>query len=303
MIRERPRRRRLRKQPKVRRMQTAPAMTMPRMRVPETAQRRRKRNRRRVHFPTAAVKRVIISARWLSLLLCALSIAALVITGLYEDYYVTYIPVEGVTSIPADEIVEASGLAGAHVFAVDPNAAAAQVAELPGVISATVSLTWPNQVYITIREETPVALWEQDGQQYWISQAGNVLPARIPLEGMVVIEVEETAQQTAGSNQGSQPASAVPPFIPPEVLAGALQLHELRPNLDRFYYDPSHGLSFIDGQGWRAYFGSGEDMERKMIVYEAIVNELQARGEVAQYISVSNQEKPYYRVQTPGGDG
>jgi hypothetical protein len=65
----------------------------------------------------------------------------------------------------------------------------------------------------------------------------------------------------------------------------------------QFYYRPSGGLSFIDAQGWRAYFGTGQDMQQKSAVYKAIVAELQARQLTPEYISVSNQEKPYYMAR------
>jgi hypothetical protein len=85
-------------------------------------------------------------------------------------------------------------------------------------------------------------------------------------------------------------------FIPQDVLAGAEQLRELRPNIEKLYYRGDSGLSYQDGRGWRVYFGSGTDMNQKLVIYETIVEELLARGLTPQYISVSNQEKPYYRA-------
>ncbi|MEM7118732.1 MAG: hypothetical protein AAF614_40315, partial [Chloroflexota bacterium] len=85
--------------------------------------------------------------------------------------------------------------------------------------------------------------------------------------------------------------------VPQEVLAGALQLRELRPNIERLYYRPAGGLSYEDGRGWRVYFGTGSDMQQKLVVYETIVEDLVARGLSPSYISVSNQKKPYYAIQ------
>jgi hypothetical protein len=80
-------------------------------------------------------------------------------------------------------------------------------------------------------------------------------------------------------------------------MQGALQLRELRPNIDQLYYRPSGGLSYQDGRGWRAYFGTGRDMHQKLVVYETIVADLLAKGLTPEYISVSNQEKPFYRIR------
>ncbi len=83
-------------------------------------------------------------------------------------------------------------------------------------------------------------------------------------------------------------------FVAGEILAGALQLRELRANIDRLYYEPGNGLSYQDGRGWRAYFGSGLDMEQKLAVYETVVEDLLARAISPAYISVRNEAKPYY---------
>ena len=83
-------------------------------------------------------------------------------------------------------------------------------------------------------------------------------------------------------------------FIPPDVLEGAIQLRELRPTIDKLYYKPAGGLSYEDERGWRGYFGTGVQMNQKLVVYEAVVADLSARGIQPAYISVSNQEKPYY---------
>jgi hypothetical protein len=82
--------------------------------------------------------------------------------------------------------------------------------------------------------------------------------------------------------------------VPDEVLDGALLLRELRPNIDALYYDASGGLSYQDGRGWRAYFGTGRDMAQKLVVYETLVEHLQAKSITPVYISVSNQEAPFY---------
>lgn len=301
---------RLRKQPRTRRLRAATAVPTPRLSIPKTAQKRLRRNRRPFNLSMAGVKRVILSARWLSLGLLALTIYALVTIGMDTRFYLTYVPVKGALAIPPEEIVAASGLAGHHIFAADPAQAAAQIAELPGVISATVTLRWPNEIEVAIGEESPVAIWQAGGQDYWITKGGGLIPARIPTVGLLTIIAETEAVQTAVSTPDAaenDPETAVDDesveeetavsTIPPEVLTGALQLRALRPNIDRLYYRPLGGLSYQDGRGWRAYFGAGANMDQKLVVYETIIEHLLARGIAPQYVSVSNQEKPFYRTQ------
>lgn len=306
MRQRKPQTRRLRKQPKMRRMDAA--VSMPRLRVPKNARRRRRRNRSRVRAPLVTLRQILLSARWLSLGLLALSIYALSLIGLDENFYLTAIPVEGVVSVPATEVVQASHLAGSHVFAADPGAAAQEIMDnVPGIISATVTLNWPNQVQINVMEDSPIAIWVEGSNQFWVTRTGRLIPARSESLGLLMIQSEiELEVETAVSPEGvtdeealAEPTAPTPNirFVPQEVLAGALQLKELRPNIERLFYRPSSGLSFQDGRGWRVFFGTGTDMSQKLVVYETIVDELLAQGLTPQYVSVSNQEKPYFLAQ------
>lgn len=311
--------RRLRKQPQMERVYTAAAMPFPQMAVPKTARRRRRRNRRLVSVPVSSLKGFILSARWISLLIFALCSGALALIGMDESFYLTLVPVEGVASIPPGEVVAASGLGGAHIFAVEPQVAAQRVDEMPGVISATVALQWPNQAIIRISEESPVAVWEQNGQRYWVNEDGELVPARIDIPGLLHIIAEGPAPNPAavedfdletntdgeedavdGDAEGA-PAEETPArpvlFVPQPVLQGALLLKELRPNIEALNYDPGAGLSYQDGRGWRAYFGTGTDMAQKLVVYETLIEKLVAEGITPQYVSVQNQEKPFFLGQ------
>lgn len=299
--------RRLRKQPRMRRLQAATAVPRPRLRVPDTARRRRQRNRRRLRMPWNAIRRFLFSARWVSLGLLSLTVYALLLIGMDEHFYLTVIPVEGTASIAPTEVVAASGLAGAHIFAADPNQAAAKIAEIPGVISSTVILHWPNQVLIQLREDSPIAVWQEGDTQYWVTKQGGLIPARTQALGLLLIQSEmplaekaSTGAARQGENvttenpESGEPVEASMAFIPQEVLTGAMQLRDLRPNIEKLYYHRSSGLSYQDGRGWRVYFGAGADMHQKVVVYEALVADLLARGITPAYVSVSNKEKPFY---------
>lgn len=275
--------RKLRKQPKVRRAEAASPALLPKVVIPRTAKKRRTRNKRTVHFPTAALKRIATSSRWISLTLLVMCTAALTLIGYDQTFYLDLIPVEGALTIPPSEIVQASELSNIHIFSADPNEAAAKIQALPGVVSTTVTLEWPNQVQIRVAEEAPVAVWDQAGQQYWIDENGRLIPARVRTVGLLLIQSES-----------NEPLNGID-FIPKDVLKGAMQLKELRPNIEQLYYRPAGGLSYVDGRGWRVYFGIGIDMAQKLTVYERVVADLLARGLTPEYVSVSNQERPFYK--------
>jgi len=329
-------------------MQSSSVANYPRLNVPKTAQKRRRRQKtENLRLGLFALKRFFINSRWLSLGLLIFTIYALATIAKERRFYLTYIPVEGAQSITPEKVAEASGLAGSHIFASDPANAAEQIAELPGVVSSTVTLRWPNEVLIQIAEEAPVAVWFENGVEYGITHSGRFIPAGFPSTGLLKIipetgpiktvaavpttdktivdeetEVAENpiaeeepvnedenvtdepitpaveeirADETVADEDGELPVSRA--YVPQEILAGALQLRELRPGIDQLYYRPYGGLSYQDGRGWRGYFGTGNDMNQKLIIYETIVEDLLSRGIRPAHISVSNQEKPYYLAQ------
>jgi len=342
-------RRQLRKQPKRRRANSTATTNFPRLNVPKTAKKRRRRQKtERVRFGLTALKRFLFTSRWVSLGLLALTTFALIITVQERRFYLTYIPVEGAISFPPEDIVDASGLAGIHIFAADPSTAAEEIVALPGIISSTVSLRWPNQVYIQVAEDAPVAIWQENGLAYGITSGGRLIPPGFPTTGLLQIfpetgpitpiETIKTEEKLVADNEGSNAEGTIPDegntapeeitenevatqaqsvnhdevkindnsakqaitslaFIPQEVLVGALHLRELRPTIDELYYRPSGGLSYQDDRGWRVYFGTGMDMNQKLVLYEAIVEDLLVRGIHPAYISVSNKSKPYYLAQ------
>jgi hypothetical protein len=215
-----------------------------------------------------------------------------------EHFYLKVIPVEGAVSIAAADIVQASALASNHVFAADPDLAAARIAELPGVIAAKVTLRWPNRLLIQVQEDSPKAMWQEGGQQFWITNSGQLIPVGSSTSGLLLIESE---MPVAVSEELDDTTTAKPQaslaFISKDVLTGALLLGDLLPELEKLYYRPSSGLSYEDGRGWRVYLGTGNDMKQKLVTHEAIAAELLANGLTPSYISVSNQEKPYYMAR------
>ena len=291
----------LRRQPKLKKLYAATTIPMPHQTVPKTAKaRRRRRRRQRWQVPTASARQIVTSARWLSAALLAVCLYAVMMIGRDQQFYLTSIPVEGTQAISPAEIVAASGLAGAHSFAVNPGEAAAAINAVPGVISATVTLTWPNQVAIRIVEDTPRLIWEHLGQSYWLTTSGAVVEARGAAPGLPVIHAEaytrsaKEAEKVRDEEEAAQ--EAVLPFIPDEAVEGVTQLQTLLPQVQEYRYRPDGGLSFVDEGGWRVYLGVGSDMHQKLAVYHAVVAELQAEGQTPVYISVSNQQKPFYQL-------
>lgn len=299
--------RRLRQPKMVKVKASAPAYIAPRV-VPQTAQARRRRNTLEpVRTTTQTLLGILGSARSVSLAILVLCIYCLYLIGVNQRFYLNQIMVEGASNLSATEIIRASGLAGVHIFAANPKAAADAVSALPGVRAVTVELQWPQEVRIEVTEDAPVLLWEESGQRYWVNSAGEFVPAgNIAPAGLLRVTAETPPPAPTMAEATPQPettAEATPfrpntylRFIPQELLVGAQQLTAIRPNIDQLFYTPYGGLSYQDGRGWRGYFGVGDNMTEKIAVYEAITADLIGRGITPAYINVNNPARPYYRT-------
>ncbi len=200
------------------------------------------------------------------------------------DYFVTAISLEGAMYVPGEEIYNASGVNNMNILWLDPAQIQTGLEAVPGIKSAVVEAHWPNSVYVKVVENEPVLAWSQGGQTMWVDRDGIAFPARGELAGLLPIAVDDANVPLA---EGSR--------IPVAVVEGALQLKQLRPNIELLHYDTSNGLSYQDGRNWRGYFGAGTDMEVKLAVYETLIADLLARDVQPAMISVVDKDAPYYR--------
>ncbi len=229
---------------------------------------------------TAALAPIVGSWRMLSLTLLILLVGMLARLLTDRSMYVTAINLGGAALVPAEEIFAGSGIAGSHIFWVDPAEAQRQVAEIPGIATAKVAVAWPAKVTVVVVEREPKLSLVEGEKKWWVDAAGQKFASRGDLPGILPVLSESGSTLSA---------------LPPEAVQGALQLKQLRTNIEKLYYDPQHGLSYQDGRGWRGYFGVGADMPQKLAVYERLIDDLVKQGINPQVISVESLRAPYYK--------
>lgn len=206
-------------------------------------------------------------------------------------FYVTRAEVGNANYLTAEEIFTTADIANFHVLWVDPGVVAERVTALPNVESAQVFIRWPARVVILIDERKPVLIWEQNGEHLWVDDQGFLMFLRADNPGLITIVNEGDPIQFPCADP-----DCPPPVLDQDIITGALQLATLRVNLDVIYYDPVHGLSYEDDRGWRGYFGEGSDMEFKLVIYEALTDNLELQGVQPLYVDVGNPDAPFYRV-------
>jgi len=200
-----------------------------------------------------------------------------------EAFYVYEARVVGNQLVPAEAIYQNSGLEGTSIFWVNPAQVEAILARLPNIKGARVHCGLPGRVTIAVVERQPQVIWQQGERRYWVDEEGTVLPALGELaEATVIVDLEERPVQPGDR-------------VDPQVIAGAQKLRALLPELTTLQYAPHTGLSFQSEQGWPIYMGQGEDMEQKVAIMRALLQEIAAKGIQPQFIDLRFKGSPYYK--------
>jgi cell division protein FtsQ len=212
-----------------------------------------------------------------------------------ETFYVNQVEVGGLRTVPPEEIFALSGVANYHIFWIDPEVVAANVERSSSIASATVMVRWPARVIIRVKEREPALAWQQADRRYWVDVRGNLMLQRMDLPNLVTVLSEDQSVPLDCPEIGCPEGEGI--AIDQAVVEGALQLKTLRPEIEVLYYNPVSGLSFDDPGGWRVYFGVGTGMQQRLLLYEAIVSNIQARGLQPEYVNVGDPDAPYYRAR------
>jgi hypothetical protein len=201
-----------------------------------------------------------------------------------DAFYVSSVAIGGEKYVAREEIFRFSDVARQHIFWVDPADVAERLEEVPNIAEATVLVGWPpNTVQIIVVEREPALVWEQQ-IRVWVDVNGIVMKQREDIDGLLRIVVPNAAEPIS-----------VGQHIPQSVVEGALQLRYRYPNIDVLLYDSMKGLGYHDGRGWTVWFGTGEAMETKLRVYNALVAEIVSQVQPGEIV-MADPDRPYYTV-------
>ncbi|GAB4504337.1 MAG: hypothetical protein Fur0043_13310 [Anaerolineales bacterium] len=234
--------------------------------------------------------------RLLSFTLVVLLAAALYLLWNMPQFRVDAAQVTGNQRLTADEINAVLGLSGHPIFLLSPHDIEAQtLRNYPELASVTASVSLPNRVAVTVVERQPVILWQQDGGYTWIDASGVAFRPRGEAPGLVMVQALAAPPALPALDPNSLAAR---PYLSAEMVNAILTLAPFAPPGTPILYDPQAGLSWHDGRGWRAVFGSGpQDMAVKVRIYQALVDSLMGRGIRPVLINVAYPKAPFYRLE------
>lgn len=231
-----------------------------------------------------AVQAISRSSRWISLFILVATATALYLLGSRPQFIVNRAAVSADNSSSTVMVAEASEVDGVHIFFIDPHQVADRVAGLPNIQSAAVNIAWPNRVLVVANDRQPVLVWVQKGGRYWIDEDGVFMHARGGAAGLVTVTCEDDVPVHIGDR------------LPDGIVEAALQVNELKSGITALSYTGQNGLAYDDPRQFRVYLGYGPDMNQKLAVVDAIVEDLMSRGLRLEYLSVMNTEKPFYKL-------
>lgn len=224
--------------------------------------------------------------RWLSLIALGITIWTLLQLRAGSEFQIHTISIEGAYYMSPSRVRSIAGINGKQNFQVDPAEIENELEAHPEILSAGVTLSWPNVIGIEIEERLPALEWNDAGRSWLISPDGvgylrrNSPPELNRVHSLVkVLEIGE-------------PLS---PVIDPIVIQSALELKAIIGDGRDLLYDKEHGLGFQDTYGWMAYFGTDGDMEHKLRAYSKIVEVLLQNRYPASLVSIEELSAPYYR--------
>jgi cell division septal protein FtsQ len=256
------------------------------------AERRTRRSRVQAQrAPTVRRRRRIsvwrlFSWRMVSGMLTAGLVGVLYVMLTTEAFFVRAVAIGGEKHLTREEIFRDSGVARQHVFWVDPQEVAARLEKVPNIADAQVTVGWPpDMVQIVVAEREPALTWEQ-GIRVWVDVNGIVMKQREDRPDLLRIVVPNPDPDDS-IGEGNR--------IPQSIVDGALYLKRRSPTISVLLYDSIKGLGYHDTRGWTVWFGTGGDMDTKLLVYNQLVDEITGRLQPGE-IFMNDPDRPYYTV-------
>lgn len=227
------------------------------------------------------------AVRWrvVSGILLLVLTVALIVLFVSDSSYVrpANIVINGLESMTREEVYALTNVSDMHIFWVDPALVRAGLLRSPTIADAQVFTSWaPNMVQIVIYEREPAFLWQRGDITTWIDLQGRVMRQRGERAGLPrLLDESSTARDR----------------VDLAIVNGALQIYQLMPNISELRFTDAGGLGYVDERGWDIWFGVGTNMPEKILIYNAIVDDLTQRGITPVIINVTNPDAPYYTLR------
>jgi cell division protein FtsQ len=173
------------------------------------------------------------------------------------------IQVDGVTTLPAEQVREAAGIpADTPLLRVDVAAARARVARLPQVAAVEVTRGWPDRVVITLVERRPVAVVEEPGRRTLVDGQGVLFDTitGAPPVGVVRLDVPHPGPHDPATTAALTAVREFP--------------RDLRPEVARVTATPAGEVTVYLADDTTVQWGPADDSRAKAAALEALLAQI-----------------------------
>jgi cell division protein FtsQ len=208
------------------------------------------------------------------------------------EYIVQSVTVEGSTVLSLEQANAIAGVQGRNIFTVEAEAVRARLAEKAALLKGvSVETRLPNSVIIHVQERKPATVWViGDGTPLLASDDHVVVGNATTLEGFVTIF--DRGPMT-DSLQIGQPL----PVHKADAADTAQQIYLTLPDatglqLRQLEWAPANGVTAITVTGKRIEFGTGENLEQKIKIVQAVVRRPGSAGQAWTVLDVRSIDRP-----------
>ncbi len=204
-----------------------------------------------------------------------------------ELFQVNEIHMQGLDRFTEGEISQAINITGSSILFINPERIKKDLQlTYPGLSEVDVQVIWPSSVSISLKERNPVLAWNWDGHVRWVDENGVAFEPHD--EGLDVVQVRSAIL----------PPTVDDRFVDPRIVRTVAVLDDYLPEGVDMIYTSEHGLGWHDTRGWVVYFGFNDDnAEKKMNVYQSIVQYLEGKRITPAIINVEFLDSPYFRME------
>ncbi len=220
------------------------------------------------------------------------------------NYLVQMAEVQGSLRLTGSDINRVLNVYNTSIFAINPRQMENMLRmAYPELADVSVQVGLPATVLVTLDERLPVLAWQQDANILWVDADGISFSPRGEMASLVWVEAHAAPPlplrvDDANPSLDADLIAAPQAFMPPDLVSAVLMLGAQSPEGAPLVYDPRHGLGWNDARGWAVYFGMDvADVKTKQLVYQAVVERLQADGIQPALINVEHVHAPYYRLE------
>ncbi len=276
----------------------------------------RKRQRRQIAIPLRGSGAEIVipglpiihfSARWISGALTAAFFILLLFIITSSSFEVSRADISGIHRVNSNDVEAVLNLSNESIFSINPQEIQLQLeAAFPELKNIQVIVSLPAEVAITAEERQPTIAWHAGDKVYWSDDEGFLFEPRgeeydlrvINIEGDMPFEAIETSLTAETSEMAFEMLAANPRKVDSKALATAQSLSREVEDGTALAYSQENGLGWVNAAGCEVFIGmETTNLQEKMVVYQAILEDLNLTGLTPSKISVANVDAPFYRVE------